>query len=218
MRFSPAAAIVCAFVYSLLIAFRTEITVLDAVFAFFLAAVSLRLGVKPFVRLLRLNLVIVFISFTIVLFHNDISFALLIFLRANLILSANLLLFAEHGSMGIYYGFHSLRFPDKFTSLLFFVIKYIEILGIEYKKMRDSLRLRCFNPRTNIFTYKTYGYLVGMLFVKSMERAKALHHAMLLRGFKGRLYPFNAHALTRADAVLGGVLILQTILTLGQAL
>jgi cobalt/nickel transport system permease protein len=218
MKFSPAVAIICAFIYSLLIVFKQEITFYDAVFAIFLVLISLRLGAKPFIRLLRLNLVIVFISFTIILFHNDFTYALLIFLRANLILTANLLLFTEHGSMGIYYGFHSLKFPDKFTSLLFFVIKYIDILGLEYNKMREALKLRCFNPRTNLFTYKTYGYLVGMLFIKSMERAKALHHAMILRGFNGKLYPFNTHELTRADLLLGCVLTLQIILTLGQVL
>ncbi|QAR32183.1 energy-coupling factor transporter transmembrane protein EcfT [Geovibrio thiophilus] len=216
MKFSPAVAIAAAVVYSLLIAFRTEITAYDAVFALFLAAVSFKSAFRPFLRLLRLNLVILFICATVLIFHRDTSYALLIFLRANLILSANLLLFAPHGAMGIYYGFCGLKFPDRFTVLLFFVIKYIEILGAEYKKMRDSLRIRCFNPKTNLFTYKTFGYLVGMLFVKSMEKAKSLHHAMILRGFKGKLYPFNTHSLTASDAALVFVLLIQTALTIGQ--
>lgn len=216
MKFSPSAAIAAAIIYSLLIAFRTHITAYDAVFAAFLAAVSLKSGLRPFIRLLRLNLVILFICATVLIFHNDPSYALLIFLRANLILSANLLLFAPHGSMGIYYGFCGLKFPDRFTVLLFFVIKYTEILGTEYKKMRDSLRIRCFNPGTNLFTYKIFGYLVGMLFVKSMEKAKALHHAMQLRGFRGRLYPFNTHPLSAADGFLALMLIVQAALTIGQ--
>ncbi len=218
MKFSPAASIAAAVIYSLLIAFRTEINAFDALFAVFLGAVSLKSGLRPFFRLLRLNIVILFICATVLIFHNDTSFALLIFLRANLILSANLLLFAPHGTMGIYYGFCGLKFPDRFTVFLFFVIKYTEILGAEYKKMRDSLRIRCFNPGTNLFTYKTFGYLVGMLFVKSMEKAKSLHHAMQLRGFKGKLYPFNTNPLCPADGFLAAVLIIQTALTLRQVL
>jgi len=218
MKFSPPAALFAAVIYSLLIAFRTDITVYDAFFALFLILVSLKAGLRPLLRLLRLNLIILFICTTILFFHNDASYALLIFLRANLILSANLLLITPHGKMGIYYGFCGLRFPDKFTVLLFFVIKYIEILGAEYKKMRDSLKIRCFNPKTNLFTYKTVGYLVGMLFIKSMEKAKSLHHAMILRGFKGKLYPFNTHPLTASDTLLAVVLVAQTILTFWQVI
>lgn len=218
MKFSPAVAIAAAIISSLLIAFRSEITVLDAFFAIFLAVVSLKQGVRPYIRLLKLNLMIVFICGTILFFHNDPSFAMLIFFRANLILSINVLLFSPTGGLGVYYGFCGLRFPDKFTVLLFFVVKYIEILGLEYRKMRDSLRVRNFKAGTNIFTYKTIGYLVGMLFIKSMEKSKSLHEAMLLRGFKGKLYPFNQKRFGGFDIILVLALFIQTLLTLGQVL
>lgn len=214
MNFSASASLLSAFVYSLLIAFRSEIVLWDGVFAFFLAAVSFRISVRPLLRLLRLNIAIVFISATILLFHNDIHYALLIFLRANLILTANVLLFYHHGAMGIYHGFAGLKLPDRFTVLLFFVVKYIEILGLEYRKLRESLKVRSFRPKTSIFTYKTIGFLVGMLFVKSMERSKALHHAMILRGFQGKLYHFNYRVFLPSDILLFSALIIQTFFTL----
>jgi cobalt/nickel transport system permease protein len=218
MTFNPAAAIAISFIYSLLIAVKHEITALDALLPAFLFIFSLKHGLKPYIKLLKLNLFIVFLAVTVIIFHRDYNYALLIFLRANLILTANLLLFHSLGLTGIYYGFCALKLPHRFTVLLFFVIKYIEILRQEFSKMKDALKLRGFRPRTSIFTYKTTGYLVGMLFVKSMERARKMHQAMILRGFKNRLFPLNMPGVNKADFAAAAVLVAQTVLTCGQYL
>lgn len=215
MRFSPAACIFCAAVYSCMVAFRQQIIPADAVFA--AGVMLLRINFLPeyFFRILKLNLMILFICATVYLFGDDARHALLIFLRYNLIVCATAAMFCGMNSTDFYYGFYTLRLPHKFTVLLFFAVKYIEIIGNEYEKMRNSLKVRNFRPKTDAFTYRTLAYLLGMLLVRSMDRAQALTQAMKMRGFSGRLYPFNFRPFFPADVVAAALLVFQFILIYG---
>jgi cobalt/nickel transport system permease protein len=51
-----------------------------------------------------------------------------------------------------------------------------------------AARVRGFQPMTNLHTYRTYAYVVGMLFVRAGERAERVQQAMLCRGFKRKFY------------------------------
>ncbi|MFP4657714.1 MAG: energy-coupling factor transporter transmembrane component T family protein, partial [Desulfonatronovibrionaceae bacterium] len=41
-------------------------------------------------------------------------------------------------------------------------------------------------PGTNMRTYKTFAHIVGMILIRSFERAERVQQAMLCRGFSGR--------------------------------
>ncbi|HCD72484.1 MAG TPA: cobalt ECF transporter T component CbiQ, partial [Thermovirga lienii] len=45
--------------------------------------------------------------------------------------------------------------------------------------------LRGFQPGFNLFTMKTYGNFVGVIFLKAFKRAERVTQAMVLRGFEG---------------------------------
>jgi cobalt/nickel transport system permease protein len=68
-------------------------------------------------------------------------------------------------------------------------------------RLISALKVRGFRPGTNLHTYKTFAYLVGMLLVRSAERAERVHNAMLCRGFRGRLYSLNQFSIHRVDIV-----------------
>jgi cobalt/nickel transport system permease protein len=51
-----------------------------------------------------------------------------------------------------------------------------------------AARIRGFRPGTNANTYRTYSFLIGMLFVRAVVRAERVHQAMRCRGFKGKFY------------------------------
>jgi cobalt/nickel transport system permease protein len=65
--------------------------------------------------------------------------------------------------------------------------------------MRQAMRARGFKPRTDTHTYRTFAWLVGMLLVKSWDRAERVHGAMLCRGFRGRFYTLAAFTARPAD-------------------
>ncbi|WP_277656155.1 energy-coupling factor transporter transmembrane component T family protein [Seleniivibrio woodruffii] len=215
MRFSPAAGILCAVIYSFVIAFKQSITPFDAVFAAGIMALRWNCLPKYALRIAKLNLMIIFISATVYIFGQDSAHALLIFIRYNLIVCVTAAMFCGMNATDFYYGFYTLKLPHKFTVLLFFAVKYIEIIGNEYEKMRTSLRIRNFKPRTDRFTYRTLAYLLGMLLVRSMDRANALTEAMKMRGFAGRLYPFNFRPFFPADVAAVALLVFQIFLTYG---
>ena len=63
-------------------------------------------------------------------------------------------------------------------------------------KLHGAARLRGFAPKTNMHTYRTFGNMLGMVFVHSFDRSVRVYEAMILRGFSGRFQSvtaFRAH-------------------------
>jgi cobalt/nickel transport system permease protein len=56
------------------------------------------------------------------------------------------------------------------------------------------MRVRCFRPGVNRHSYRAFGYLVGMLLVRSFDRSERVLAAMKCRGFCGRYYMFDHFA------------------------
>jgi cobalt/nickel transport system permease protein len=79
-----------------------------------------------------------------------------------------------------------LRLPDKMVHLLLITYRYLFVIEQEYQRLIRALKIRNFHPKTNLHSYRTYAYLVGMLFVRASERARRVHCAMICRGFNGK--------------------------------
>lgn len=95
--------------------------------------------------------------------------------------------------------------PKKLIHLLLFTVRYLEVLEREYLRLTAAMRVRGFRPGANRHTYRTYGYLVGMLLVRSLERSQRVVAAMKCRGFQGRFYLLDHFAFSLHDACFGMV-------------
>ena len=84
------------------------------------------------------------------------------------------------------HALNRLRLPDKMVHLLLITYRYLFVIEQEYQRLVRAMKIRNFKPRTNLHSYRTYAYLVGMLFVRASERARRVHCAMICRGFSGR--------------------------------
>ena len=84
-----------------------------------------------------------------------------------------------------------LGFPEKLVQLLLMTYRYIYVIEHEYKRLWTAVKVRGFQGGTNMHTYKTYAYLIGMLFVRASARAERVYQAMVCRGFKGRFYSLD---------------------------
>ncbi|MGA2619812.1 MAG: cobalt ECF transporter T component CbiQ [Thermoguttaceae bacterium] len=78
--------------------------------------------------------------------------------------------------------------PRKLVHLLLFTVRYLDVLEREYRRLRAAMKVRSFRPRMDGHTYRAYGYLVGMLLVRSFDRSERVLAAMKCRGFRGRFY------------------------------
>jgi cobalt/nickel transport system permease protein len=110
------------------------------------------------------------------------------------------------------HALHRLRVPDKIVHLLLMTYRYIFVLEQEYLRLGRAAAIRGFRPGTNLHTYRTYAYLVGMLFVKAVDRAERVRAAMLCRGFKGRFYSLQEF---RAGSGGAAFLLLMSAAVLG---
>ena len=114
---------------------------------------------------------------------------------------------------------HRFRLPDKLVHLLLFTYRYIFVIQKEYQRLLRAAKIRGFEPKTNLHTYRTFAYLIGMIFVQASNRAERVHQAMKCRGFKGKFYsiqnfqprPDSRLFITFMTAGLFGLLILEFV-------
>ena len=99
------------------------------------------------------------------------------------------------------YALERLRFPSKLVFLFLFTYRYLHVIADEWHKLHGAARLRGFAPKTNMHTYRTFGNMLGMVFVHSFDRSVRVSVAMILRGFSGRFQSVTAFRATSRDAV-----------------
>jgi cobalt/nickel transport system permease protein len=141
---------------------------------------------------------------------SGISLVLLATLKANALLFLCLALVSTMNSATLGHALKSLRFPDKLVFLLLFTYRHIHVAAEEWQKLVVSAKLRAFVPKTDMHTYRTFGNMLGMTFVRSFERSAKVYEAMQLRGFTGNFQSVSSFRLQRSD--LGFALGLGSIL------
>ncbi len=121
-------------------------------------------------------------------------------LKGNAIVLAIMALVASMDVIVLGHALHHLGVPEKLVHLMLFSVRYFDVLRREYLRLAAALKVRGFRPRMNGHTYRAYGYLVGMLLVRSLDRSERIVAAMKCRGFRGRFYLLDHFAFSRRDA------------------
>ncbi len=122
------------------------------------------------------------------IYQTGVILALQIALKSNAILMAFIALVSTMNFSTLGHALNSLGLPQKFVFLFILTYRYIFVIEQEYKKIWRSLKVRGFSPRTSLHCYKTYAYMIGMIFVKASARADRVYRAMRCRGFTGCFY------------------------------
>ena len=104
-----------------------------------------------------------------------------------------------------------LRIPEKIVFLFLMTVRYIFVIESEYLRLVRTTKIRGFKPGTNIHTYKTYAYLIAMIFVRASARAQRVHQAMICRGFKGKFYSLYKFSPTRLSCFFSIVMTVSLI-------
>ena len=106
------------------------------------------------------------------------------------------------------HSLNRLQLPDKMVHLLLITYRYLFVIEQEYQRLVRAMKIRNFHPKTNLHSYRTYAYLVGMLFVRASERARRVHSAMICRGFHGRFISLRSFPPNPLNPVFGlGIII-----------
>lgn len=137
--------------------------------------------------------------------EEGLRLAAAIALKGNAMVLAILALVGTMDVIVLGHALHHLGLPDKLTHLMLFTVRYFDVLRREYLRLAAAARVRGFRPRMDRHTYRTYGYLVGMLLVRSLDRSERIVAAMKCRGFRGRFYVLDHFAFSRRDVWLAVV-------------
>lgn len=108
------------------------------------------------------------------------------------------------------------KVPDKLIHTLLFMVRYIDVIGKEFRRMQRAMKARAYVLRFNRHTWRTTGYLVGMLLIRSLERSERIVVAMKCRGFNGRFYLIDNFKFKKADGFFVLIMaVLSLILLIG---
>jgi cobalt/nickel transport system permease protein len=133
--------------------------------------------------------------------REGLRLAVAVALKGNAVLLLLIVLLGTMDPITLGHAMAHLHVPDKLTHLLLFTVRYLDVLHREYLRLRAAMKARGFRPRMDRQTYRSLGYLVGMLLVRSFDRAERIVAAMKCRGFQGRFFLLNHFVFARRDAV-----------------
>jgi cobalt/nickel transport system permease protein len=76
------------------------------------------------------------------------------------------------------------RFPKLLILVIAFMVRYFFVLAAEIESLEKGVTMR-HSQISGWHKISTYSNILGMLLVRSYERAERVHHAMEMRGFTG---------------------------------
>jgi cobalt/nickel transport system permease protein len=212
----PRSRIVTATLYAFLVALSNRFPALLAAcaFSFVLVAVSRLSVVEVLKRIAVVNGFVFFFWLVVPVTYPGEALFLLgpmtisregilvsarITLKSNAILLAFIALIATSSVATLGAALGRLRVPKKIVYLMLLNYRYVFVMEEEYHRLVRSAMVRGFQPSTNLHTYKTMAYLVGMLFVRASERAERVYMAMVCRGFSGKFYSLKEFSFSGRD-------------------
>lgn len=222
-KIDPRLRILAGALYSLVVALASRFEMLGTALALavILAAVA---HLNPLAVLRRLAMVNGLILFLWVVlpftyegapwFHigplsavrEGVMLCMVITLKSNAIVLWSIVFFSTMPVAVLGLALNKIRMPVKLVALLLMTYRYIFVLESELAQLTRAIRVRCFSPGTNLHTYRTYAYMVGMLLVRAADRGERVHQAMLCRGFSGRFHCLTEMSFRPSDTAWAAAL------------
>ena len=102
-------------------------------------------------------------------------------------------------------GMTRLRVPSALTMIASFMVRYLEVLAAEVRRMRIAMASRGYAPRW-LWQARPVATSAGALFVRSFERGERVHAAMLSRGYTGEMPDLQQRRATAREWVVAGMM------------
>ncbi len=137
--------------------------------------------------------------------REGVMLAVLVAVKSNAILLILSALVSTIDTASLGHALEHLRLPRKLVHLFLFTVRYMEVLHEETRALLRAARARGFVPRMSRHTYHTMARLLGMVFIRSMDRSDRILAAMKARGYQGRFYLLNHFHGSSRDVAFGVV-------------
>ncbi|MEV0622568.1 cobalt ECF transporter T component CbiQ [Nonomuraea sp. NPDC050404] len=110
--------------------------------------------------------------------------------KATLGVVASILLAATTEPRAILLGAQRLRLPSLLVQIAMFMLRYLDVIVAEMRRMRVARESRGFEAR-DLRHVPVIARSAGALFIRSYERGERVHLAMLSRGYSGQMPIFQ---------------------------
>lgn len=107
-------------------------------------------------------------------------------MKATLSVIASIVFAATTSPREMVRGLERLHLPQILVQILTFMLRYLDVVAGELRRMRIARESRGFTAR-HLGHLRVLGHAAGSLFIRSYERGERVHLAMLSRGYDGRL-------------------------------
>lgn len=184
--------IIISFVFILFIVSANPTAYLSFVLYGLILLILLAVSKIPFLFIFKKTLVVIpfvvliaaFIPFMkgqdgIILFRG-------IVLRSYLSILCMTLLISSTKFTRLLKGLEQLKIPKIFIMVMSFMYRYLFLLVDETQRMQRAKESRSFGKAGYFRIIRTLSNIIGVLFVRSYERAERVYLAMCSRGFNGR--------------------------------
>jgi cobalt/nickel transport system permease protein len=114
-------------------------------------------------------------------------------------------------------GAQRLRLPGLLVQIAMFMLRYLDVIVDEMRRMRVARESRGFEAR-NFRHIPVLARSAGALFIRSYERGERVHLAMLSRGYSGRMPVMDDTSGTAAQWATALALPALALAALGLAL
>lgn len=200
ISFSSLQFLFCLFVFSVCLTALFKVP--------FFSTMKKMLLIDGFMVLALLSLPFTFASGSFILFlgfpfyWDGLWLAIAILLKANSIFLCFTALMGRMGLAEFAHALAHLNVPSSFVQILLFMVRYVDVLRFELQRMLRAMKCRGFRYSTSWHCWKSIGHLIGMLFVRSIERAEQILIAMKCRGFTGTFPLLHHFHYSMKDTVL----------------
>ena len=191
--------VVSLFIYSFFIATTKSLDILlviPIIAQILLFKVKIK---KVFKKVLKVNFFI-FITFLILFLEGKHELAILVFVRANLILWFTLSF--DFDGFKLYKGLTNLRVSNKFSLILFFTVKYIEVLFSSAFRMLEVFKIRGFKATVSKKTFSIYADMLAFLLYTSVNKMEKVEDVITIRTKDGQLAPSKSTIVKKEEVLL----------------
>ncbi len=196
--------VIALFVYSFFVATTKSLDILlviPIVAQILLFKVKIK---KVFKKVLKVNLFI-FITFLILFLEGKHELATLVFVRANLILWFTLSF--NFDGFKLYKGLANLKVSNKFSLILFFTVKYIEVLFSSVFRLLEVLKMRGFKPTVSKKTFSIYADMLAFLLYTAVNKMEKVEDVITIRTKDGQLSPSKSIIVKKEEVLLLSIIV-----------
>lgn len=196
--------VIALFVYSFFVATTKNLDILlviPIIAQILLFKVKIK---KVFKKVLKVNLFI-FVTFLILFLEGKHELATLVFVRANLILWFTLSF--NFDGFKLYKGLTNLKVSNKFSLILFFTVKYIEVLFSSVFKLLEVLKTRGFKPTVSKKTFSIYADMLAFLLYTAVNKMEKVEDVITIRTKDGQLAPSKSIIIKVEEVLLLSIIV-----------